>query len=176
MKKFANTTEETFITFHIGRGGRFNNQGHKTYVDQDMTIDSYLTDDNFSQFENQREIANKIGNRENLIALFEKAIDGNNDAFERIEKITQIKFGKEIYTDCNGNPVGLDVENDGTGMIDEDGDYDTTIVQKLEDCNEDELLLIHNSNNYKSSDVVDYVKAALLEANLIFEEEEENED
>lgn len=161
MKTYSKTTEETLIAFHIGRGGRFNNQGHKSYLDQDKAIDSY-TDHLFTNYENQYKIDRKIGDRENLQKLFQSAIDGNNQAFERIEKITGIEFGKQIYTDGNGNPVGLDVENDGTGIIDEDGEYDTTIVIRLEDCSEDELLLIHNSNNYRSSDVVDFVKAAFI--------------
>lgn len=171
MRQYANTTEETLITFHTGRGGRFYNGGHKEYVDQDTTIDSY-TGDLFTAFENQAEIDYKIGDRDNLRSLFEKAIDGDADAFNRFEKLTGLKFGKEIHVDCNGSPVGLDVENDGTGIIDIDGQYNTTVVCRLEDCSDDELLLIYNSNRYVSEDVREYCKGRLLEANMIFEEEE----
>jgi hypothetical protein len=173
MKTYSKNTEETLVTFHIGRGGRFNNPGFKSYCDQDRTIDSY-TSDLFAMYENQHLIYTKIKRKENLERLFHQATEdvGNpNDAFYEFERRTGLKFGKAYYCNGGGNSTGLPVNNDGTGCIDEDGQYDTTIVQKLEDCNEDELLLIYESNNYKSSDVSHYVKNALLEANLIFEEE-----
>lgn len=174
MKTYSRTTEETLVTFHIGRGGRFHNSGHKSYCDQDKKIESY-TDEFFQMYENQSYIYGKIKNKENLERLFDLATEdvaSQNEAFIEFEKRTGLKFGEAYYCDCNGNSTGLLVDNDGTGTIDNDGDYDTTIVKKLEDCSEDELQLIHNSNNYKSSDVADYVKAALLEANLISEDEE----
>lgn len=167
MRKYANTTEETFVTFHIGRGGRFNNSGHRSYVDQDMTIDSY-TDDLFSNYENHYEFCRKFGKRENLIALLDSAVEGNDDAQERLAG-WGFDLGEEIYTDCNGTPVGLKVINDGTGCIDNDGDYDTTYVNRLEDCNDDELELIYNSNNYVSTDVREYCKKILEEKNIISE-------
>ncbi|MFO0414893.1 MAG: hypothetical protein ACK52I_22195 [Pseudomonadota bacterium] len=168
MKKFAKTIEETLVTFHIGRGGRFYNQGHKSYIDQDKTISSY-TGDLFISFENQQAISLKIGDRENLIKLFEKAIDDDEIAFEKIERITGLKFGEKVYIDCNGSGVGLNVDNDGTGIIDIDGDYNTTIVKKLEQCTDEELLIIYKSSNYKSNDVTEFCKNALLKANMIIE-------
>lgn len=166
MKNYSATTEDTLITFHIGRGGRFYNQGHKSYVNQDMTIDSY-TDQLFVNYENQREIAFKIGDRKNLMDLFISATEGDTAAKQRIEKITGIVWGKEIYVELNGNPVGLDVENDGTGIIDEDGEYDTTIVRHLKDCDDDELLLIYQSHNYVSADVREYCREILVTKNII---------
>jgi hypothetical protein len=167
MRTYSKTTEETLVTFHISGGG--GNRRRVEYCDQDMSIDSY-TDDLFTGYENQDEICRKIGDRENLKALFELFLDGDNEAHERLEKIGFV-FGDLMYFDGGGNNVGLLVDNDGTGTIKIDMDYNTTMVQKLEDCSEDELLIIHESNNYKSADVADYVKSALLEANLIFEDE-----
>jgi hypothetical protein len=172
MKTYSKTTEETLITFQISGG--CGNRRRVEYCEQDMSIDLYA-DELFTAYENQYEIGRKIGDRENLKALFESAIDGDNKAFDRLQKIGFV-FGELEYFDGSGHAVGLPVKNDGTGTIERDYDYDTTIVQKLKHCNEDELLLIHNSANYKSSDVSRYVYEKLLEANLIFEDEIENED
>lgn len=168
MKTYSKTTEETLVTFQVSGGG--GNRRRVEYCDQDKSIDSY-TSELFTAYENQYEIGRKIGDRENLKDLFEKAVDGDNAAFDRLEKIGFV-FGELEYFDGSGHAVGLPVENDGTGTIDIDRDYDTTIVMKLEDCDEDELQLIHNSSNYKSSDVADYVRVKLLDANLIFEDED----
>lgn len=105
MKTYSKNIEQTLITFHIGLGGQFWKPGHKSYLEQDMTIDSYVN--------------------------------------------------------CDGSKVGLNVENDGTGVIDRG--YNTEIVKRLEDCSNDELILIHESRNYKSPDVEDYCKNRLLE-------------
>lgn len=178
MKTYSKTIEKTLITFHTGRGGRFYNPGHVSFVNQDMTISSY-TDDLFLAYENASEIANKIGDRENLIKLFElaKEVDGvdASNARERFEKITGLSFGELVYVDWNGSEVGLAYENDGTGRINIDNAYNTTVVKYLEDCSDDELLMIYKSNNWKSADVQEYCKNALLEANLIFEDDK-NED
>lgn len=159
MTRYSKTTEETLITFHTGRGGRFNNAGHVRYVDQDMTISSY-TDNLFVTGENFRDLARKFGDRPNLIRLLEEADNDNTAARERLEK-WGFDLGKQIYTDCNGNPVGLDFDNDGTGEIDEDGLYDTTVVMLLKDCSENELQLILDSNNYVSADVRAYCEEKL---------------
>lgn len=172
MKNYTKSTEETLVTFHIGRGGRFNNGGHKVYCEQNSQINSY-TDHLFVNYENSNVISKKIGDRENLRTLFEKAIDGDNDSLKRIEKITGIEFGKQIYTSGDGNEVGLDYDNDDTGVLDEDGQYDTTIVCRLAYCDIQELKMIYESSNYKSTDVEDYCKKALIEVGEL-EEEEKN--
>lgn len=171
MKIYAKNTEDTLITFHTGRGGRFYNPGHVSYCDQDIPIDNY-TDDLFVQFENEIEISNKIGDRENLKDLFYKALEDKGDALYRIEQLTGLHFGKEIYTDGSGNYVGLDFENDGTGIINIDNEYNTTVVMRLSECSLSELKLIYHSSNYKSSDVEDYCKEALIEAGEIENEVE----
>lgn len=168
MRTFAQSTPETLIAFHIGRGGQFWNSGHKSYCDQDTPIDNY-TDDLFTSFENEEEVADLIGDRENLRDLFEEAIY-NDGAAERLKR-WGLDLGDKIYVTASGTPVGLEVQNNGTGKIDIDGDYDTTYVIKLEDCDDEELWLIYNSNNYVSDDVRDYCKEQLH----INEEEEVDE-
>jgi hypothetical protein len=83
------------LAFHIGRGGRFHNPGHLTFIGF-KAIDRF-TDDLFM----------------------------NEDETE--------------YIDSNGNEVGLSVDNDGTGRIDIDRDYDTTYCKYLDDLDENEM-------------------------------------
>ncbi len=61
-------------------------------------------------------------------------------------------YNNSYYIDCNGNAVGLTCEEEetGVGRINEDGEYDTTYSQYLEDCSEEEIELINNSDFYKS--------------------------
>jgi hypothetical protein len=156
-------TEDTLITFHIGRGGRFNNAGHKSYVDQDRTINSY-TDDLFVHFENYLDVLEKIDTEEkgrfcDLITDLENNIH-NEDILATLAAdygITLADLGKLIYVDLNGSPVGLDYDNDGTGTINIDNEYDTTIVCRLQDVSEEEARLILTSNNYVGTDVQVYL-------------------
>lgn len=158
MKQYSNTTEKTLVAFHTGRGGHYHNAGHVSYLGQDTPIFTY-TNDLFVNFENFREILNQVGNRENLRELVLNA-EYDNAQYRRLTN-WGVDFGKEIYTDCNGSPVGLDFENDGTGEINIDNDYDTTTVIRLEDCSEGQLQLILNSDEYISQDVIEYCHAAL---------------
>lgn len=174
-RTYSDTTEKTLITFHTGRGGHYWNAGHVSYVDQDVAISAY-TDDLFLSYENAYDVASKIGKRENLLELYEMAteIDGNGSqaAIDRLEKITGIEFGVLVYVDCNGSQVGLNYENDGTGTINIDNDYDTTVVCRLEDCSDEEIRMIYESTNYVSDDVREYCKSHLVDANMIFEDED----
>lgn len=53
-------------------------------------------------------------------------------------------------TDCSGNVMleGRDEIEAETGTFDIDGDYDTWYVQRLEDCDEDELVLIYEEGSH----------------------------
>lgn len=164
MKKY-NTTEKTLVTFHTGRGGRFYNAGHVSYVDMDTTISDY-TNSLFVNYENLSDLLNQVGNRENLRDLILDADEGNA-AYERLTK-WGFDFGKKIYTDSNGCPVGLDYDNDDTGEINIDNDYNTTTVLRLEDCSEGQLQMIYDSNNYVSTDVKEYCRVKLGIEDLYF--------
>lgn len=157
-----NSTEKTLITFHTGRGGRFNNGGYTQYVNQDKSISTY-TDDLFSGFENTYEVIKEIGERENLLKLVEEAQEESNTespAYLRLKSMG-LDLGELYYfTEGNAN-TGCAVNNDGTGTINEDGQYDTTKVIRLEDCTEDQLQMIVDSNNWKSSDVLDFCSKKL---------------
>lgn len=182
MSNFTKKTENTLITFHIGRGGRFHNAGHKQYVDQDKEISTY-TDDLFIRFENIYEVNEKIKNNsilsrnsDEIQDLIADAENGMEKAFEQLAifGITRQELGELYYFTCGGSNTGLPVNNDGTGMIDIDRDYDTTIVTRLADLSEDEARMVLSSGNWVSADVREY----LLDAHELrseFEHEEEEE-
>lgn len=103
---------ETIVAFHIGRGGRFNNAGHLSFIGE-HNINEY------------------VGN------LF---ISEDNDG---------------VYLDFSGNEVGLSVDNDGTGRINIDYDYDTTYCLFLSDCDFKEIKSIKNSSEWNKEYLID---------------------
>lgn len=144
--------ERIIVAFHIGRGGRFFNGGHKSFIGEKKIGD--FTNDLFVKYENISDIQDKIAGRENLENLFDIAqedSEAGNNARTRFEKCG-FKFGELVYTDCNGNKVGLSVSEaeNGIGSINIDNDYDTTYTCYIEDCDELELKLINESVDYKS--------------------------
>jgi hypothetical protein len=116
---------QKIVGFHTGRGGRFYNAGHITFIGECKIGD-------FSFFE-------KLG----------------------------FKLGEKQYFDCGGKAVGLtekEVET-GVGVIDNDGEYDTTVCLKLEDCSENQLKMIvewrESNGGYLNEDILNYAKEKL---------------
>lgn len=112
MKK-TTFTAETIVAFHIGRGGRFYNGGHLTFLGEGKISD--YTEDCF--------VPVKID--ENSDSELPELIDDNSPEAE--------------WTDCNGNSVGLTNAEyqSGIGRIDIDGEYNTTYTMRLGDIEED---------------------------------------
>ena len=121
------------VRFHIGRGGHFNNAGHKTYVG---------------------------------------TVNDLSDCFGDSIVISEDENGKPLpdsewqLVDSGSNVIlsGRDeIEND-TGILDWDGEYDTDIVRKLSECDDDEYQLILDTAErgaYVEKDVLAYVCSAL---------------
>ena len=121
------------VRFHIGRGGHFNNAGHKTYV---------------------------------------VTVNGLSDCFGETIVISEDENGKPLpdsewrLVDGGGNVIltGRDEIESETGILDWDGEYDTDIVQKLSECDDDEYQLILDAAErgaYVEKDVLAYVCSAL---------------
>ena len=153
------TKENTIVAFKIGRGGRFNNQGHLSFLDVDKGIDKF-TQDLFTKFENEDNFKNRFGfsetNDENQKSILDLLTDYNFDELEEKFGITEKMLGDEIYTNDNGNPVGLTVKEaeTGIGRIDIDGEYNTIYTCFLCDCDEKELNAIENSNHWDKEDLL----------------------
>ena len=120
------TTMKNLACFHIGRGGRFNNQGYKTYrndIEDFQELLRYYADELFEYTED--EDGNQLPNKECCIK------------------------------DCNGNVLvqGLEAMTSETGRLDFDGDYDTTYVKDIDHCTDSELYAIIDA--YKGGERVD---------------------
>lgn len=171
MTNSNNFAETTIVAFHIGRGGQFWNAGHVSFIGEKKIGE--FTGDLFETYENANEIAKKIGARENLNDVFEKAIYGNQNAIDFINKIG-LDLGQKVYVDGGGNEVGLTEaeEVSGIGRIDIDGQYNTTYTRYLSDCSDQELRLIAEYHGYVDSNIRDYAK----EQSGIVDEEIETEE
>jgi hypothetical protein len=144
--------EKRIIGFHTGRGGRFYNGGHTVCIGE--TNINNFTNDLFDRYENEFELRKLIGKRNNL----------NNLADENIELLAgklNFNLGKKVWFDCNSNPVGLDVNNEGIGTIDNDGIYDTLSCKYLEDLSDTELKLILEFQGYIDSEIINFCKEKL---------------
>lgn len=157
-------TNKTFCAFKVGRGGRFHNPNHVTFVGfRDINT---FTSELFTAKENFWTIYRKLRDRK-LFRLLDKLDEcrENND-FSFFEKKFGFDFGKDVYTDGDTHLVGLNVENDGTGLINIDGGYNSTYVRFLEDCDENECQMI--LEDYLTTDEVkEFINSMYPEIGLI---------
>ena len=153
-------SKKTIVSFHIGRGCRYYNSGNVTFLGEENI--NHYTDALFVCYDNEQIIRKTLKNRNlsNLLEKFDDCIESDNFNFF-IQKFSDFEIGEQIYIDQNGNEIGLCVDNDGTGIVNLDNDYDTTYSQYLEDCNEDELYLIVNSNRYCSDETLEFAKTQI---------------
>lgn len=121
------------VRFHIGRGGHFNNAGHKTY----------------------------IGTVNGLSDCF-----GESSIIDMDDNGDKLPDNKWQLIDGGGNVIltGRDEIESETGILDWDGEYDTDIVQKLSECDDDEYQLILDAaerGEYVEKVVLAYACSAL---------------
>ena len=149
--------EKTIVAFHVGRGGRFYNPRHLTYLD-DKPISAY-TDGLFIDYENLKEVMDRLKDHPNLLAKLEQCIDKGDVSF--FGKLG-LDLGEEVYIDECGNPVELTVKEaeTGIGCINIDNEYNTTYTCYLEDCSEYELEAILRSDRFVPDGVLEYAKRA----------------
>jgi len=143
----------TTLHFHIGRGGRFNNAGHTSFIGK-KTMSELISDCSSQLFvypENHHDILAKLGDRSNLRNLYLKSDTvGNYDEFTRR---TGVEVGEMWYCDCNGDPI-IEVNHDETGRLEFDNDYDSDYITDLYDCTPSELLLILNSGYWDAHELI----------------------
>jgi hypothetical protein len=149
------------VAFHIGRGGRFHNAGHKTYLGE-KEICEFL-DDLHTEFENQSDFKNRYGwdstNDPDQRCILDLLTDEDFDELEEKFGISKEMLGEKMYCTSAGNYTGLsqkDVDS-GVGTLNIDNEYDTTVSMYIEDCSEDELFLIKQSNEFKSYELQEYL-------------------
>lgn len=121
---------EYIVAFHVGRGGRFHNPGHKTF-------NPYFT-----------ELSDCFGESS---MIFQEDEDGNplpDDQWQLIDS------GGNVILEGRDN-----IESD-TGILDWDGDYNTDIVKYLSECSDSEIDIIYQAyldDKYMDDDLKDYV-------------------
>ena len=148
---------KTLYQFHIGRGGRFYNAGHKSFIG---TVDSITSTDAYNKLSTPAESrldcylndiadANEVEVDDITESQIKDYMSGLGWSEQEIEDghTNRLEDNWE-YVDDNGNSVGLTVgdANSGVGVIDIDGQYDTTIVCSADDLSEDDIEIIINSN------------------------------
>lgn len=108
--------EKTIVTFHIGRGGRFNNGGYRSFYDNCKITEVPLFQELFAPVSGYDEDG--------------YAVEDEKPAAE--------------WTDGSGNSVELTNEmvKTGVGYLDYDGDYDTYYSMYLDECDEQHLAMI----------------------------------
>ena len=149
--------KNTLITFHVGRGGRFHNAGHKTYSGTNETIDDVRGQigdkhPSYLRYENIADVLKPFDNTPNFEKIRELIDNCENDNCYNSEllkyKITEENLGELIWVDSNGSQMMWENE-DGTGSIDIDKEYNSYFVKTLEDCDQLELELYSEYNEDK---------------------------
>ena len=148
--------KDLIVGFKIGRGGRFNNSGYKTFLGECKISD--FTNDLFVRFENEGKILKEIGNRQNLIDKFYECRSSEN--FDFFEKLG-FDLGQKIFVDGNDNEVGLSYEDylSGIGIIDIDGAYDTVYTKLLSDLKESDIDLVNASDFWNSPQMIEFLES-----------------
>lgn len=151
---------DLIVSFQIGGGHR---QGGLTYIGE-RDINSF-TSELFEGFENRNKVIRNLPeeDQDEAKALI---VDENWDELYARFEITEDDLGDRIYFDCNGNEVGLNIDNDGTGRIDQDGDYDTIYACRVSELDDNEISAIL----YRKGGYYGHFAQELQEAN---EQEEE---
>lgn len=146
------TENKTIVAFHIGRGGKFHNQGFLSFIGKNKIGD--FTDNLFLNYENLDDVKKAIKDRPNLEKKFDKCL--NDDNFSFFEKLG-FDFGEKVYFDGGGNQVELTEkeEETGIGRINIDHDYDTTYTTYLDECDQKEVEAILNSSQWNSKSLLE---------------------
>jgi len=149
---------EIIVAFHTGRGGRFNNGGHTTFIGQKEITD--FTGDLFIRFQNEAKILERFKSEKLRNLVINYIADRDLDTLKELGVSVDDLGAQEYFCGASGSSVGLMVDNDGTGCIDIDGEYDTTSACHIEDCWESQIkLIIKNSNReYISNEIDTFIK------------------
>lgn len=126
MTTSSNSSEnKTIVYFHTGRGGHFNNAGHKT-------------------FKGTKNISEVLS-----------LCDSSNRWSFLVNRDDKGRFCAPYYADQNGNYLISEKEiESGVGQLEWDGIYDTDSCFHLSDCDENDLKLIIDSNEWNKEDVI----------------------
>ena len=118
------------VAFHIGRGGRFHNPGHKSFMPHIKQLSDCFSESSI---------------------IFQEDEEGNPLPDEQWQLIDG---GGNVILEGRAN-----IEST-TGILDWDGAYDTDIVQYLSECDDNEIDMIYQAyldDEYMDDELKDYV-------------------
>lgn len=147
--------KQTTLHFHIGRGGRFHNPGHRTFAG--TTPFHQLLEDKsdllFPSFENETEALEAIEANEELENLLSEARSkGDGSEFEAK---TGIKLGAPVVRDGSGNILlAAEEASKETGRIEWDNDYDTDEVIYLHEASAADMQIVRKSGDYEADELI----------------------
>ena len=126
MTTSSNSSEnKTIVYFHTGRGGRFNNAGHRT-------------------FQGTKNIGEVLS-----------LCDSSNQWSFLKNRDEKGRFCAPYYADQNGNYLISEKEViSGVGQLEWDGIYDTDTCFLLSECDENDLMLINESREWNKENVL----------------------
>jgi len=154
--------KKVFVNFKIGRGGRFNNQGHLSVHSIGKSAEAVVTSDYCTViYENQDRIL-----LERALYIESQDTEADRDAelneisddlcqmglytFCAFYNFTPEDFGPEVYReDASGEIVGEVSGEDGKYCIDYDGDYETFYGRQIEswlDLSDNEQAVIESDD------------------------------
>lgn len=143
-----NQEKNILVNFHIGRGGRFNNQGHLSFCGTGNETKNFVENENYIDYENRDSIIKEHGDVViDLMTDLDSEVDGED--YEVFCK----KYGDlgSLYLFASsGNEIGEYKENDEEYHYDEDGLYNTTygkLISVWEDLTDSEQCAARNSSN-----------------------------
>lgn len=134
--------------FHIGRGGRFYNAGHKTFVG--FCSVQYLIPSG---------VGKHPANWEPTEEEYDLWLSEDWHALNPVQKRTGLSdedFREIMLNDMGSETIVFTENEDGTGEINWDWNYNRYIVRNIEDCDEQELKLILASG--VSSDIEQQIR------------------
>ena len=159
MQTINNQTENSkkvLVNFHIGRGGRFNNQGYLTFHSVGDVIKNNLMGEYYIYPENHNDILRTLQNDDEKEEMYLNAItdlgsDWSTESAEYRKICAEFgEIGKPCVFDSNQNYVGELPAEDGSYHFDFDGQYDTSYgvaISCFQDLSENEQSAVLSAAN-----------------------------
>lgn len=147
--------KQTTLHFHTGRGGRFNNPGHRTFegIESFSNLIQRKSDYLFRSFENIEEAEEAVEENPELEPILSYAVESGDGS--EFEKETSIDLGEYVLTDSAGHVLLTAEEaNEETGYIEWDNDYDADKVIYLEDATDEDMQIVNRSGLYDATELV----------------------
>lgn len=125
-----NENKDVVVAFHVGRGGHFNNQGHKSFLPSVSKLQDCFGENSFI-----------------------------NDEYEDGTKLPDEQW-QLIDGGSNVILEGREAIESQTGVLDWDGEYNTDIVRYIEDCTDAEMEILYKAyidGDLTDDDAINYV-------------------